>query len=69
MFGLGTTELIVILIIALVVFGPSKLPEIGRAIGKGIYEFKSAASDLTDVGKEVKEAASLETKKEEEDAE
>ncbi|MGI6558218.1 MAG: twin-arginine translocase TatA/TatE family subunit [Limnochordia bacterium] len=76
MFGLGTTELIVILVIALVVFGPSKLPEIGRAIGKGIYEFKSAASDLTEVGKEVKEAtaeigkevkeaASLESNKEE----
>jgi sec-independent protein translocase protein TatA len=81
MFGLGTTELIVILIIALVVFGPSKLPEIGRAIGKGIHEFKTAASDITEVGKEVKEAtaeigkevkeaAAIETKKDQgEDAE
>ncbi|WP_026477212.1 twin-arginine translocase TatA/TatE family subunit [Alkaliphilus transvaalensis] len=41
MFGrLGTTELILILGIALVVFGPSKLPEIGKAFGKGIKEFK-----------------------------
>ncbi|MDF2499447.1 MAG: tatAd 1 [Anaerosporomusa subterranea] len=42
MFNLGASELILILVIALVVFGPGKLPEVGRALGKGIREFKSA---------------------------
>ncbi len=42
MFGIGVPELIVILVIALVVFGPGKLPEIGNALGKGIRDFKKA---------------------------
>ncbi|MBP2645351.1 MAG: Sec-independent protein translocase protein tatA/E-like protein [Firmicutes bacterium] len=42
MWNVGMTELVLILIIALVVFGPSKLPDIGKAIGKSIREFKSA---------------------------
>lgn len=41
---LGYTELILILIIALVVFGPGKLPEVGKAIGRGIKEFRQAAN-------------------------
>ncbi len=49
MFGrLGTTELLIILGIILIIFGPSKLPEIGKSIGKGIREFKSASKDLKD---------------------
>ena len=42
MFGLGAPELIVILVVALLVFGPGKLPEIGSALGKGIKDFKKA---------------------------
>jgi len=42
MFGIGAPELIVILIIALVVLGPGKLPEVGSAVGKGIREFKKS---------------------------
>lgn len=40
MFGLGPSELIIIFIIVFLVFGPKKLPQIARAIGKGIREFK-----------------------------
>ena len=42
MFGLGAPELIVILVVALVVFGPGRLPEIGGALGKGIRDFRKA---------------------------
>ncbi|MBI4682001.1 MAG: twin-arginine translocase TatA/TatE family subunit [Nitrospirae bacterium] len=42
MFDLGTQELIVIFIVAFLVFGPKKLPELGRTLGKGIRELKTA---------------------------
>ena len=48
MFGLGAPELLLILVIALVVFGPGKLPTIGRALGKSLREFKEAVN-TTDV--------------------
>jgi len=40
MFGLGTQELVIILVIVLVIFGAGKLPQIGGALGKGIRDFK-----------------------------
>jgi len=46
MGNLGLQEMIVILIIALIVFGPKKLPEIGKSLGKGISEFKKASNEL-----------------------
>ncbi len=65
MFNFGTQELILVLVIALVVFGPGKLPEVGKAIGKGINEFKDAVSggkkDVEDV-KETDEEAIKEAK-------
>lgn len=44
MFGLGAPELLLILVIALVVFGPGKLPTIGSALGKSLREFKEAVN-------------------------
>jgi sec-independent protein translocase protein TatA len=46
--GLGSTELIIILVVALVIFGAGKLPEMGSALGKGIKNFKKGISDLTE---------------------
>jgi sec-independent protein translocase protein TatA len=46
MGNLGIQEMIVIFVIALIIFGPKKLPEIGKSLGKGIAEFKKASSDL-----------------------
>lgn len=44
--GIGITELILILVIALVVFGPGKLPDVGKALGKSIREFKNAEKNI-----------------------
>ncbi len=47
MFGsIGGTELLVIMVIALLIFGPRKLPELGKSIGRGLSEFKRASNDL-----------------------
>ncbi|HOO37446.1 MAG TPA: twin-arginine translocase TatA/TatE family subunit [Deltaproteobacteria bacterium] len=46
--GLGMTELIIILVIVLVIFGAGKLPEVGGALGKGIKNFKSSMSDTSE---------------------
>ena len=43
---LGTTELLVVAVVALILFGPRKLPEIGRTVGKAIGEFKRASDDF-----------------------
>jgi len=48
MFDLGTQELIVIFIVAFLVFGPKKLPELGRTLGKGIRELKAAMRNVKD---------------------
>jgi TatA/E family protein of Tat protein translocase len=64
MFDLGAQELIVIFIVAFLVFGPKRLPELGRTLGKGIRELKAAMRNVKDsleeselnVSKEIKEA-------------
>ena len=46
MWNLGFPELVVIFIVALVIFGPRKLPELGRSLGRGLSEFKRASNEL-----------------------
>jgi Tat protein translocase TatB subunit len=48
MFGIGTPELLVILVVALIVLGPERMPEIARALGKALAELRRATSGLTD---------------------
>jgi sec-independent protein translocase protein TatA len=49
MFGLGPTELIIILIIVVILFGASRLPEIGRGIGEAIRNFKKSTSEPPEI--------------------
>lgn len=54
MFGIGTTELIVILVVALIVLGPDKLPKVAKTMGKAMGEFKRMSSDVqTTIKKEM----------------
>ena len=49
MFGLGATELIIILVIVVVLFGASRLPQIGSGIGEAIKNFKKSTSELSGI--------------------
>ncbi|MGE5371744.1 MAG: twin-arginine translocase TatA/TatE family subunit [Solirubrobacterales bacterium] len=64
MFGIlgnvGPWELILILAIALIIFGPGKLPDVGKSLGKGINEFRRASNE---VQREISEAVKLEEPK------
>jgi sec-independent protein translocase protein TatA len=56
MGNLGLTEMLLIGVLLLIFFGPQKLPELGKAFGKGIQEFKKASREITDaVGDATKE--------------
>ena len=46
MFGIGSTELLVILVVALIVIGPSKLPDLMKTLGKGMAEFRRMSTDV-----------------------
>jgi sec-independent protein translocase protein TatA len=65
MFGLGMQELVVILIIILVLFGATRLPEIGKGIGQAIRNFKKATSEPDEIDVTPKKSVSQENKKEE----
>jgi sec-independent protein translocase protein TatA len=61
-FGIGIPELMLILVIALIVFGPQRLPEIGRSIGKAVRDFREMSAGFTseweELSKEFEETAS-----------
>jgi TatA/E family protein of Tat protein translocase len=63
MFGLGMRELLVILLIVLILFGASRVPEIARSLGKALGEFKKGTKDAKE---ELEAAARIEDEKEEE---
>ena len=58
MFGLGTQELLLILLLVLILFGAKKLPEIMRGLGQGIREFKQASQEAVDEVKALTEDSS-----------
>ncbi len=58
--NVGPLELIVVLIIALVIFGPKRLPELGRSMGKGIREFRASVSGKDDDDDEPSKPAEIE---------
>jgi len=64
MFGLGFQELLIILVIALIIFGPGKLPQIGSGLGKAIRDFKKGVSgeDSDETAKGEKDAKKEDSK-------
>ncbi|KKN09014.1 hypothetical protein LCGC14_1050810 [marine sediment metagenome] len=64
MFGIGPQEIFIIFIIALVIFGPKRLPEVAKTLAKGVNSFKKAANSITE---EVKSAVDLDDISEEAD--
>jgi len=68
MFGLGTQELVIILVIVLVIFGAGKLPQVGGALGKGIRNFKKGMNDEGEDEPKVIEADKSESDTDKKDA-
>ncbi len=64
MFGLGTQELLIILVLVMIVFGAGKLPQVGGALGKGLRNFKKG---MNDAGEEIEEADVSEIEKKDEE--
>ena len=63
MFNLGFPELMVIFTLALLIFGPRKLPELGRSLGRGLSEFKRATNELKKTWEEEVKSEEVELKK------
>jgi sec-independent protein translocase protein TatA len=66
MFGLGTQELLIILVIIIVLFGATRLPQIGSGIGQAIKNFKKGVKESEEIDVTPKKEDSKETKKEKE---
>ena len=58
-FGIGVWEILILLVVALLVFGPKRLPEMGRSLGRGMREFKDSISGKGDDGDDDDERAEL----------
>ncbi len=65
MFGLGTQELVIILVLVLIVFGAGKLPQVGGALGKGLRNFKKGMGDGEDDIEDAQVVDKIEPKKDE----
>ena len=63
MFGMGMQELVIILVIALIIFGPGKLPDMGSSIGKAIKDFKKSMAEPEKKSEELSDAKKIEIKK------
>jgi Tat protein translocase TatB subunit len=63
MFGMGASELLVVFIIALILIGPRKLPELAKGLGKAVRQFQDAAKGLTDQLQDANDSVTNETKK------
>ena len=63
--NLGPTELIIILVIVLIIFGAGRLPELGGALGKGVKEFKQASKEVEEASEDVKSVMDTEDDDEE----
>lgn len=61
-FGIGAPELVVILVVALLVLGPERLPDMARTIGRTVYEFRKVTTEATSVFREVIDTAQFETR-------
>lgn len=62
MGSIGSTEILLILVIALLLFGPKKLPDLGKSLGRALREFKRASNDLRDtLEREVEEVKRMES--------
>ncbi len=68
MFGLGTQELLIILVLVMIVFGAGKLPQVGGALGKGLRNFKKGMNDTEEEIEEAKVEEIAENKEEKKDA-
>ena len=50
-FGIGVWEILILLVVALLIFGPKRLPEMGRSLGRGLREFKDSVGGVTDAAR------------------